>query len=158
MAIADAVSFAKPAVSADALYTYDAIYQLVAAEGREHPGQQPTDADPARLRIDHPNDFGALRRYRQTYAYDPAGNLLAMAHAPLGAGPPGWVREYVYTADSNRLHATGAPGDTPGTHSHPYAHDSAGHMTAMPGGDGVEPGEPPPARRPGQRRHGLARL
>ncbi|HVK29951.1 MAG TPA: SpvB/TcaC N-terminal domain-containing protein, partial [Nocardioides sp.] len=130
--MSDVVSFGNPTVSADGRYTYDAVYQLVEAEGREHPGQQPIDVDPSRLRLSHPEDMQALRRYRELYAYDPAGNLTEMAHAPLGAGPPGWTRAYDYAAESNRLLATSAPGDAPGTRSHLYAHDAAGHMTAMP--------------------------
>jgi hypothetical protein len=130
--ITDAVSFGNPAVAADGLYTYDATYQLVEAEGREHPGQQPTDADPERLRLDHPQDMQALRRYRERYAYDPAGNITEMAHVPLGAGPPGWTRQYRYAADSNRLVATSAPGDLPGQPSQLYTHDAAGNMSTMP--------------------------
>jgi len=130
--IADAVSFANPAVSADGLYTYDAIYQLVDAEGREHPGQQPTDADPDLLRLDHPEDMQGLRRYRERYAYDAAGNILEMAHIPLGGGPPGWTRAYAYASDSNRLLATSAPGDPPGTLSLAYGYDAHGNMTSIP--------------------------
>ena len=37
VALADAVSYGNPNVSADGLYEYDALYQLVKAEGREHP-------------------------------------------------------------------------------------------------------------------------
>src|SRR5262249_9412018 len=62
--ITDAVSFGNPDVSANGLYEYDAIYQLVTAEGREHPGQQPAADDAPLLVLDHPNDLTALRRYR----------------------------------------------------------------------------------------------
>lgn len=130
--IADAVGFGNPTVSADARYEYDALYQLVAAEGREHPGQQPSDLDPAFLRFGHPSDLQALRRYRQTYGYDPAGNVLEIAHQPLGAGPSGWVRTYAYAADSNRLGATSLPGDLSESRSATYQHDARGNMIAMP--------------------------
>jgi len=130
--IADGVSFANAAVSADGFYTYDAIYQLVEAEGREHPGQQPTDADPELLRLDHPEDMQALRRYRERFMYDPAGNIVEMAHVPLGGGPPGWTRAYAYATDSNRLLATSAPGDASGTPSLVYNYDAHGNMIAMP--------------------------
>jgi RHS repeat-associated protein len=130
--ITDAVSFGNPTVSADGLYEYDALYQLVRAEGREHPGQQPTDADAPLLRVDHPNDLGALRRYRETYAYDPVGNLTEVAHLPLAPGSSGWTRRYQIASDSNRLLATSLPGDPPDTFSAVYAHDAHGNMTAMP--------------------------
>lgn len=130
--VTDAVSFGNQAVSAHGLYEYDALYQLTKAEGREHPGQQPTDADPALLRVDHPHDMQGLRRYRQQYDYDEVGNILRMAHQPLGPGGLGWTRGYEYAADSNRLLRTSAPGDPPGTLAATYQHDDAGNMTRMP--------------------------
>ena len=57
VAVHDAVSYANASVSADGLYEYDALYRLVRAEGREHPGQQPSDTDATLLRLDHPNDL-----------------------------------------------------------------------------------------------------
>jgi RHS repeat-associated protein len=130
--VSDAVAFGRPDVSADCRYEYDAIYQLVSAEGREHPGQQPTADDTPLLALDHPNDLGALRRYQETYAYDPVGNLLQVAHVPLGPGPEGWTRGYRYAADSNRLVGTRLPGDDDDTFSASYPHDAAGNMITMP--------------------------
>lgn len=132
VAVADAVSFGNAAVSAAGLYEYDAIYQLTAAEGREHPGQQPSDDDAALLRVDHPNDLQALVRYRETYAYDDAGNIEGVAHKPLAVGVAGWTREYAYAPDGNRLLRTGAAGSPPGAPSAAYEHDDAGNMTRMP--------------------------
>lgn len=130
--IDDAVSFGNPGIAAGGLYTYDAVYRLTTAEGREHPGQQPTDADSELLDLGHPNDMQALARYREHYTYDAAGNILAMAHAPLGGGAPGWTRSYRYVTNSNRLLATSAVEDAPGTFSNTYSHDPRGNMTAMP--------------------------
>lgn len=130
--VTDAVSFGKPDVSANGLYQYDAIYQLVMAEGREHPGQQPSADDAPLLVLDHPNDLTALRRYRETYAYDPVGNIEEVSHQPLGSGPAGWTRLYHYATDSNRLLGTSLPGDAPGVFSAVYNHDPAGNMTTMP--------------------------
>lgn len=130
--VTDHVSFGNPAVPADGLYEYDALYQLTRAEGREHPGQQPTDADPALLRADHPNDMQGLQRYREEYLYDLVGNILQMAHQRLGSGGTGWTRRYEYADDSNRLLRTSAPDDPPGTLSAVYAHDAAGNMSRMP--------------------------
>ncbi|WP_437962143.1 SpvB/TcaC N-terminal domain-containing protein [Sorangium sp. So ce119] len=127
VAVTDAVSWGNPAVSADGLYRYDAIYQLVAAEGREHPGQQPGPAEPSALRLDHPNDLSALRRYRETYQYDDAGNLTRVAHAPLGGGGSGWTRRQEYAPDSNRL-VRSNPGDPL---AFTYAHDDVGRLSGM---------------------------
>ena len=70
-------------------YTYDPLYRLIDATGREHIGQSafafaPPDGDYR----DYPfvgaaqlNDLQALRNYTEHYAYDPVGNFLTMAHA-----------------------------------------------------------------------------
>lgn len=130
--ITDAVSFGNPAVSANGIYEYDALYQLVKAVGREHPGQQPTDEDAPLLRVDHPNDMQALQRYRETYSYDPVGNIREMKHQPLTLGTTAWTRTYEYALNSNQLMRTSAPGDVPGTLSDAYLHDLNGNMRRMP--------------------------
>jgi RHS repeat-associated protein len=132
VAMEDGVSYGNPAVSARGLYEYDALYQLVSAEGREHPGQQPAGDEPAPLRVDHPNDLRALRRYRESYAYDRAGNIERMVHQPLQEDGTGWTRRYAYASDSNRLLGTSAPRDAPGVLSASYGHDEAGNMVRMP--------------------------
>jgi RHS repeat-associated protein len=131
VAVEDGVSFGNTAVSASGLYEYDALYQLVKAEGREHPGQQPAHEDPLPLPLEHPNDLQALRRYRESYRYDAGGNIERVSHQPLD-GAAGWTRLYEYAPDSNRLSRTTAPGDPPGTLSAVYSHDAAGNMSQMP--------------------------
>ncbi len=141
------VFFAGEVVEATSRYRYDALYQLIQAEGREHPGQQPTHEDPLRGSIPHPNDGHALRRYTERYFYDPAGNIERMAHE---AGTSGWTRYYAYESDadcnplSNRLLCTSSASDLiPSEHLHcatdgsrPYSarceHDAHGNMTRMP--------------------------
>jgi RHS repeat-associated protein len=130
--VADAVSYGNPSVSADGRYTYDALYRLVAAEGREHPGQQPTHTDPTRLNDVGPNDMQGLRRYYREYAYDAVGNIEEMVHRQTESGPARWTRAYKYADDSNRLLQTSAPGDPAGTLSHVYGHDDAGNIDQMP--------------------------
>nr|WP_246389807.1 RHS repeat-associated core domain-containing protein [Halomonas cerina] len=118
-------------IRGDGFYEYDGIYQLTKAEGREHPGQQPTHADPMRLRVDHPNDMQALQHYREEYRFDEVGNILEMKHRPR-QGPGGWTRHYDYATTSNRLLGTNIPGDAPGQFSGKYTHDAAGNMVTMP--------------------------
>lgn len=135
VAIRDAVSFGNPNVQADSLYEYDPLYQLVKAEGREHPGQQPSHEDGPQLGLPpeaHPNDWQALRRYRESFDYDPVGNILEMSHQPVGSGAGGWTRRYRYATDSNRLIGTSAAGDPVGTFSATCDYDAAGNMTRMP--------------------------
>jgi RHS repeat-associated protein len=132
-----AVFFDNAVVPADARYRYDALYRLVQAEGREDPaGGQRDAADPPQRTVPHPNDAQALRRWRQTYAYDPAGNLLEVVHTLLGGGAgPGWHRRHDYAADSNRLLATSRPGDPAGgPFSAQYAYDDHGNVETLPGG------------------------
>jgi RHS repeat-associated protein len=87
-------------------YTYDAIYRLIKAEGREHIGQAAFDFDPpggnrrdlpfVGLRA-HPNDAQAMRNYTEAYAYDAAGNFQFVRHTTDGGG---WTRVYEYDAAS----------------------------------------------------------
>jgi RHS repeat-associated protein len=135
VSVADAVSYGNSGVSGGCAYTYDALYQLVSVEGREHPGQQPADEDAVPLGLpspSHPNDWQGLRRYRERYSYDAVGNLLEVRHAPMATGPGGWTRQYRYAKDANRLIATTAPGDPGGVFSATYAHDAAGNISRMP--------------------------
>ncbi|MGE4246282.1 MAG: RHS repeat-associated core domain-containing protein, partial [Parvibaculaceae bacterium] len=133
----DAIHFANQAVTAASDYTYDAIYRLISAEGREHIGQaaqpQTTWNDAFRRNLPHPGDGQAMRRYSEQYSYDPAGNLLELAHAASGGN---WTRAYRYQEvsaleagkTSNRLSDTSVSGA--GTEA--YGHDAHGNITAMP--------------------------
>ena len=130
------VYFGNAVVSPKGLYEYDALYRLVKAEGREHPGQQPDASDLPWSNLPHPNVQNALVRYTEHYFYDEVGNILRMQHQ---AGTSGWTRHYQYDRDgqgrplSNRLLATSLPGDPPkGPYSATYTHDAAGNMTSMP--------------------------
>lgn len=135
VAIVDAVSYGNPDVSADGLYEYDALYQLVKGEGREHPGQQPGHEDSVELGLPHeahPNDWQLLRRYRESYEYDAMGNIVEISHRSLGPETGGWTRHYQYATDGNRLTGTSTAGDPPGTFSATYEHDAAGNISWMP--------------------------
>jgi RHS repeat-associated protein len=131
-------------VTADGDYTYDALYRLVEATGREHDGTGAVDPpanlpqlkpqydfnDWTRRRKTHPNDAGALRSYTETYAYDGAGNIIDMTHR--AAGGSAWTRRYEYAASSNRLLGTSLPGDPDGTFSARYTYDPHGNAVSMP--------------------------
>src|SRR5690606_7875193 len=130
------IYFGNAVVSPKGLYEYDALYRLVKAEGREHPGQQPDESDLPWSNLPHPNVQNALVRYTQRYVYDEVGNILRVEHQ---AGTSGWTRRYQYETDSqgkplsNRLVATSLPGDPAGgPYSATYTHDAAGNMTSMP--------------------------
>ena len=143
--IADAaqqiIYFANQDVSADNDYSYDALYRLIRAEGREHIGQAalpPTSRDAFRLSLPHPSDGQAMRRYTEQYVYDRVGNMLSQAHQAAGGN---WTRASAYAERSflesdkinNRL--SGTTVGTSAADAHTYdAHGniiSMSHLTMM---------------------------
>lgn len=132
-------------------YTYDALYRLIQATGREHLGQGGApiahsyndagrvgvlSANPAGRFA--PNDVSAMGTYTERYVYDAVGNFLQMQHERSDAAAPGWTRRYNYAEDSlveprtgkrsNRLSST-AVGNAP---AEAYGHDAHGNMLRMP--------------------------
>ncbi|MGH1347191.1 MAG: SpvB/TcaC N-terminal domain-containing protein [Nannocystales bacterium] len=129
-------------------YRYDALYQLIEATGREHPGQQGSPGDSTGTaagdaghgppsQVFDAADNHQLRNYTETYRYDASGNIEALAHDVPSANRR-FVRDYLYPEDadnkplSNRLVATRS-GPTGATDPEPaYTHDDNGNLTAMP--------------------------
>ena len=131
-------------------YTYDAIYRLIKATGREHLGQTanpPTPYDEFNffhIRRD-PNDPHVMGRYGEEYSYDEVGNILFVRHRAADPQNPGWKRCYQYAENSNRLLSTSNPktahnpDDACSPHyattpvlSEKYSHDTHGNMISMP--------------------------
>lgn len=141
------IYFRNQRVEPTADYTYDPLYRLIRASGREHLGQaagvpaapqQIGDDDSFRTGLPQPGDGNAMGVYIETYTYDPAGNLLAMLHQ-VSSGA--WTRRYAYDEPSpinagersNRLSATSLPGDPAGgPFSATYAYDAHGNTVRMP--------------------------
>jgi RHS repeat-associated protein len=135
--IQGSVFFRNQRVDASSDFDYDAIYRLTEATGREHLGQaegksggiRPTDAfDRSRIGLSQPNDAAAMATYHESYAYDPAGNILKLIHDVAGWR---WTRTYEYAErdgfpPTNRLLRTICGGIT----EH-YAYDANGNMTSM---------------------------
>ena len=122
------IFFANQAVASSADYTYDAIYRLARAAGREHIGQaaepQTTWDDAARISVPLPTDAQAMRNYTETYTYDAVSNITSVVHA---AANGNWTRNYAYDQPvNNRLSST-----TVGSTVSSYAYDPSGNMTAM---------------------------
>jgi RHS repeat-associated protein len=124
-------------------YTYDALYRLIRAEGREHAGQVAHgEYDnwhdcPFRKKY-HPNDAMAWRNYTERYTYDAVGNILSVRHTAHGDSANSWTRQYQYERTSNRLLATGI-GNAPVEHyvdtpslDYRYDYNVHGSMIAMP--------------------------
>lgn len=91
------IFYANQVVSPSTDYTYDAVYRLVVARGREHVGQaaapQTGWSDDARVGTPLPSDGQAMRNYTETYVYDQVGNFTRVTHAAAGGN---WTRDYRY--------------------------------------------------------------
>jgi len=145
-------------------YTYDALYRLIQATGREHLGQTAGGANPPtapdasnafHARLDHPGDGNSMGAYIERYVYDAVGNFLRMQHRGSDPEHAGWTRGYDYaeaslTEDgaggtalehSNRLTRTILSPNGPNPVAEPYEHDPHGNITRMPhlGGGQSEP-------------------
>jgi len=134
------IFFRNKKVEPSAEYTYDAVYRLIEATGREHLGQNgqpfaPSEYSSGHSQKPHPSDGNAMGTYGQKYVYDAVGNILKMQHRGTSPVNPGWTLNYKYeeasltepAKKSNRLSKTntgGGDGD--------YDYDLHGNMTKMP--------------------------
>ncbi len=102
------VFFDNQKITGDSSYTYDALYRLVEATGRENTaalnfGTCDNWNDTPFIRNINPGDAMAVRNYTQRYAYDTVGNITEMKHVAAGGN---WTRTYQYEAVNNRLKST----------------------------------------------------
>lgn len=127
-------------------YTYDALYRLINATGREHLGQIGSGLAPAptsyndapRILLPQPGDGNAMGTYSEQYEYDAVGNFLQYIHQGSNPANPGWSRSYIYGESSllepanhsNRLTRSVVSGAQPLNED--YAYDLHGNMTRMP--------------------------
>ena len=125
-------------------YTYDPLYRLIEATGRENIGQSAFAFTPPDGNYrDYPfvgaaqlQDLQALRNYTEHYDYDPVGNFHRLFHR---ATHGNWTRAYSYdeasliepARKSNRLSQTALQtnGNPP---AEPYSYDAHGNITQMP--------------------------
>ena len=135
-------------------YTYDALYRLIQASGREHLGQvggspiPHSHDDSGRVGLPHPGDGNAMDTYIERYIYDAVGNFLQMQHRGSDPAHAGWSRRYTYGENSlvesgkqsNRLSSTQV-GNGVASAPEAYQHDTHGNMLRMPhlGGGAVGP-------------------
>ncbi|SDW57152.1 RHS repeat-associated core domain-containing protein [Marininema mesophilum] len=139
------VFFRNRRVEPNSEYTYDAIYRLIEATGREHLGQtgrqpNPPDAfNQFHTQLEHPGDGQAIGTYVEHYLYDAVGNILSIQHRGSDLAQPGWTRKFAYNEVSqlevgktnNRLSST-----TLGAITETYCYEDTaslhGNITAMP--------------------------
>jgi len=125
-----AVFFDNQKIIGVSTYTYDALYRLVEATGRENSVSVSFDAkdnwnDAPFMQPVNPGDPIVMRNYTQSYQYDAVGNILQMQQQAAGKS---WTRNYAYQAANNRLISTQIGSET---YTYPH-HAQHGYMTAMP--------------------------
>lgn len=145
--IQNVVFFQNQRVEPSADYTYDAIYRLIQASGREQlglSGGAPSSPAPAsyndvpRAGLLLPGDGNAMGTYTEQYQYDSAGNFVQLVHRGSTPANPGWTRSYSYNETSliepgkmsNRLTSTAVSGSA--SLNEPYSYDLRGNMASMP--------------------------
>jgi len=124
------VYFNNAVVSGQNNFTYDAVYRLVSATGRELAALDApvSEFDEFRIMQPHPNEGTAMRNYLQQYDYDFVGNMRRMVHAAgSGSFTNRWTREFGYAAGNNRLASS-----TVGPTLINYSYDDHGNVTSMP--------------------------
>ena len=126
------VFFGNQKIEGISLYTYDALYRLTVATGREKKspisfGDKDNSHDLAAMHNLNASDPLAMHKYTQHYQYDAVGNIEKMEHET-GTANSNWTRKYRYEADNNRLIDT-----TVGQNTYAYPHHAQhGFITAMP--------------------------
>src|SRR5690554_3496091 len=109
-------------------FTYDALYRLIKAKGRELIGTASFGAEDnwndSPWQTAHKGDGSAVQNYIQQYTYDGVGNMLQLQHI---AGTGSYTRTYEIDTNSNGLLSTEV-----GSNTYAYSHDERGNMTKMP--------------------------
>ena len=138
------VFHANQRVEATCEYTYDPLYRLIEAGGRENIGQvafqlsapNHNDRDYPFVGASSLRDLQAVRNFTERYDYDAVGNIERMVHR---AGPSGnWTRNYFYDEASpletgwttNRLRRTELKSNA-GAAAEPYRYDVHGNIIQM---------------------------
>ncbi len=116
-------------------YTYDALYQLTKATGRENNttlnfGTCDNWNDKPFMSEMKWGDPMAVRNYTQSYQYDSVGNIMEMKHLASGGN---WTRNYDYETINNRLKSTSI-GDNgnPANYTKYQHHAKHGFMEELP--------------------------
>jgi len=122
------IFFNNSVVSPRQQFTYDAIYRLIQAQGRELIGTATFGAEDnwndAAWQTAQKGDGNVVQNYTQLYTYDAVGNLLELQHIATAGS---YTRTYEIASDNNQLLNT-----TVGADTYTYQHEARGNMAAMP--------------------------
>lgn len=126
----EACYFSNQGTDGTRTYTYDPLYRLIQADGREHvslvasPGYQ-TPGWGSYSAQSIPNTTSpAFRFYEEEYTYDAVGNLTSIDH---DAGTPNsWTRTFSIDGGSNRTAST-----TVASVTETFLYDSHGNLSEM---------------------------
>ncbi len=125
--------FSNSLIEPKSEYTYDSLYRLIAATGRERSSNHNYNASENwrdASKIPPPTNPNQLRNYRQAYQYDSVGNILEMRHIANGGS---WTRRYEYETNNNRLISTRLGNTTyhyPHHAQHGFIHEMS-HLSRM---------------------------
>ncbi|MFL5587806.1 MAG: RHS repeat domain-containing protein [Ktedonobacteraceae bacterium] len=123
---------ANQQVKPESDYTYDALYRLIEARGREHPALSPQDEQHGDfdanwiMPLQPLNNGQVLQNYIQQFTYDDGRNLSRIQHQ--GATP--WTRTLTVSDDSNRAVDSQSTDKPTGVNAY---FDGNGNQTRMPG-------------------------
>ncbi len=115
-------------------FTYDSLYRLLKATGREKNNLPPPSSNgyvPDWIPTNGKSGQ-TLSTYCERYIYDPLGNILELSHRDTCGGTENWKRTYVYNNGfpNNYLLSTYTGGTPPS--SPQYSYDAHGNMLSMP--------------------------
>ncbi|WP_284269938.1 RHS repeat domain-containing protein [Mycoavidus cysteinexigens] len=113
-------------------YTYDTLYQLTRATGREMANIGRQGSQPPTLMAPFPTDNSVYTNYTRTYTYDLGGNLSQIQHSAPATGN-NYTTEITVSDRSNRA-VLSQPGLTPGEVD--VLFDAGGHQKSL------QPGQP----------------
>ncbi len=138
----DTFFYNNNAIKPESYYTYDALYRLIQAEGREmingngfDKGDRFNDID-SMINATPKWDGKALQNYTQQYAYDETGNILELKHT---AGIGGYTRTFKYDSNRNNyLYETSVGSDSYDYYNGGAGYDEHGNMLLMPHLDAIE--------------------
>jgi RHS repeat-associated protein len=127
--------FANAVIEPKSEYTYDALYRLAKATGRENNaalnfGNCDNWNDNPFKNAMNAGDPMAVRNYTQQYDYDQVGNILEMKHLAIGGN---WTRNYQYENANNRLLSTSIGNSSSNANYTKYKHHTKhGYLEEMP--------------------------